>query len=120
MICIASAILSAGIRKAVPDIALTLQLAAAALAVMLAFQALAPVISFLKETAAVFGTSGVYYQPVMKTALIGVLTGVGASVCKDAGHSSAEAAFGLVGTAAALYAALPIFQLFVHTIGELL
>lgn len=120
MICTAAAILATGIRKTVPDIALTLQLAAAAVTFLIAFRALSPVFAFLKEAAAIFETSGVFFQPVMKTALIGVVTGIGVSVCKDAGQASAETAVGLVGTIAALYAAIPIFQLFIHTIGELL
>ena len=118
--CVAAAVLSAGIRKTVPDIALLVQLAAAAISFLLAFRALTPVFAFLKEAATVFETSGVYYEPVLKTALIGVVTGVGTAVCKDTGQASAETAVGLVGTITALYTALPIFQLFVHTIGELL
>jgi stage III sporulation protein AD len=61
-----------------------------------------------------------YVAPVLKAALIGVLSCVGSALCKDAGQSALSVSLEVLGAAAAVYTALPLLELFVHTIGEML
>ena len=120
IVVLLTAILSAGLRKTVPDIAIVLQLAGVLAAVLIGTRVLQPILSFASESAAVFGASGVYVKPVMQVSAIGAVSTIGCSLCKDAGQASAEAVLELFASAAAVYTALPVLQLFVHTIGELL
>ena len=120
MILLLTAVIASSVKKAVPSMAIVLQIAGVALVLLLGVRLLQPILDFTTETASVLGSSGIYVKPIMKAAVIGATTAVGGSICKDAGHASAETALEIIGTAAVLYTALPVMQLFVHTIGELL
>ena len=119
-VCLMAALGALCLRKSVPELAFCLQCVGVLIVLLSTFRILAPLFAFLGETASLLGTSGVYLRPVLKTVIIGVVTGIGASLCKDAGNSAAEKTLQLAGVSAALYAALPLLQLFVHTIGDLL
>ncbi|MBQ9044783.1 MAG: stage III sporulation AC/AD family protein [Oscillospiraceae bacterium] len=118
--CVITAIFAFGIKKTVPDLAFGLQLIGVVLVLLLAFRLLTPLISFFRNASSLFGASGVYAQPILKAALIGILTNIGCALCKDAGQTASASALELTGTASIFLAALPLLELFVHTIGDLL
>ena len=120
LICIVSASFAVALKKTVPDIAFGVQLVGTIVVILLAFEVLSPIYSFLREAAALLGSSGMYVTPVLKAALIGVLSCVGSALCKDAGQSALSVSLEVLGAAAAVYTALPLLELFVHTIGEML
>lgn len=119
-VCAATAIFAASIRKAVPEMALGLQLFTVLLALLFALRLADPITVFLKNSADQFANTGIYVRPILKAAAIGVIANVGCSLCKDAGQTAFAAAIELLGTITILLSALPVLELFVHTIGELL
>ena len=97
-----------------------MQLVGTILVAVLVFRVLSPIYSFLRETATLLGTSGMYVTPILKASLIGVLTCIGSALCKDAGQTALAVSLEMLGVVAAVYTALPLLELFVHTIGEML
>lgn len=120
IICLISAVFAVMLKKTVPELSFSVQLVGTMLVALLALKILSPVYSFLRETASLLGTAGMYITPVLKASLIGVLSCIGSALCKDAGQSALSTSLEMLGTAAAVYTALPLLELFVHTVGELL
>ena len=120
LVCLLCAVFALTLKKTVPDLAFGIQTAGVVLVAVVAFRVLTPIYDFLKECARIFCASGVYVAPVLKASLIGVLTCIGSALCKDAGQSGLASSLELLGCAAAVYTALPLLELFVHTIGEML
>lgn len=108
------------LKKYVPEISLGIQLAGVMLTAFLAVRLLVPIFDFLKETADVMEVSRVYLLPMLKASVIGVLSGAGGSICKDAGQGGLASVLQVLGCACAIYTALPLLEMFTHTIGELL
>ena len=120
LVLLMTAILAASIRKTAAETALVIQVSGVLLILFLCMRLLQPIHDFLYESISLFGTSGVFIQPVVKSAVMCTASSIGASICKDAGNAAAESTLELIGTAAAIYTALPVMQMFVHTLGELL
>lgn len=120
IICIVSAIFAVALKKTVPEFSFGVQLVGTILVAVLVFRVLSPVCSFLRETATLLGTSGMYVTPILKASLIGVLTCIGSALCKDAGQTALAVSLEMLGVVAAVYVALPLLEMFVHTIGEML
>lgn len=120
LVLLMTAILAASIRNTAAETALVIQLSGVVLILFLCMRLLQPILGFISESVSLFGTSGVFVQPVVKTAMICTASSIGASICKDAGNAAAASTLELIGTASAVYTALPVMQMFVHTLGELL
>ena len=58
--------------------------------------------------------------PVFKTALIGVLTNVGASICADSGENGIAKVVELCGTIMALYLSTPLISAVLDLLDSLL
>ena len=120
IVCLVCAVFTIALKKTVPDIAFGIQIVGTVLVLILSFRVLTPIYDFLKETSTLLGASGVYVTPILKASLIGVLTCIGSALCKDAGQSAFASSLEMLGCVAAVYTALPLLELFIHTIGELL
>lgn len=81
---------------------------------------LQPVLALTEEAQKLSGLSSIYYQPVVKCVAIGILSKGGADLCRDGGQSAMAGAVELGGTAAALYAALPLLTTLMGLLGRLL
>ena len=81
---------------------------------------LQPVRELWAEAEALSGLSGVYFQPVVKCVVIGILSKGAADLCRDGGQSAMAGAVELGGAAAALYAALPLLTTLLGLLGRLL
>lgn len=119
-ICVSAAVFSAAMKKTVPELAFSLQIITVVLVLLFVLRLLQPISAFFRNSADYFGSTGMYVQPILKAALIGVMSNIGCSLCKDAGQTAFAAAIELLGTISIFLSALPLLQLFVHTIGELL
>ena len=120
IVCLVSAIFGIVLKKNVPDMAFALQIAGTLLVTALTLRVLEPICSFVQEVSTLLDASGIYIKPVLKASVIGVVSCIGSALCKDAGQAAFSSALETLGILAAIYAALPLLQLFVHTIGELL
>jgi len=117
---LAGAILALTVKKTNPELALLIGAAAAVAVLWLCAApagALGELAVSLEESA---GLSPAIFAPVLKCVAIGIVTRLSADLCRDAGQQSVAAAAELLGTAAALSAAVPLFQSLIQMIGGLL
>lgn len=115
----AAAVLSLVVKKSNPELSLLLGLAAALLAVYDALRALRPAMDLLRELTERTALAPDIYIPVVKCLGIGVITQLGAGVCRDAGQSAAATGVELCGTAAAVLCTLPLVSGILQVIGRL-
>ena len=95
-------------------------LAAGCVVIFSSLGAMREVADFLREVADAAGVSSTVLSVLMKTVGIAVITGLSSDLCRDAGLTTAASASQLAGSAAALYAALPLMRGVFAMIGELL
>ncbi len=113
-------LISVTLERTEPSFALLVGIAAVLCILLIGMTLLEPLRSFLDRLLRLGGTSGVYTAPLLKCLCAAVVTRFGAALCRDAKQSGPAAAMELVGTMAALCAALPLFELFLSTLEGML
>ena len=107
------------LKRSVPEMGLAVTaavcVAAAALAAELMGQ-LRQTVDLAREQT---GLSPAVVTPVLKCVGIGIVTRLGADLCKDAGQSAVATAVELTGAACAMGAALPLVRALLQMISEL-
>lgn len=116
---VVAAVLSLVIKKSNPELSLMLGILAALMAVYYASRAIGPVVDMVGELSHSAPLASSYYVPVLKCLGIGIVTQLGAGVCKDAGQAAAATGVELCGTAAAVLCTLPLIRSILAMIGEL-
>ena len=114
-----AAILSLAIRKNTPELSLVLGLTAAMLAILFAVQAISPVLDILTELKEKTMLAPEIYIPVLKCLGIGIISQIGAGICRDAGQSAAATGGELCGTAAAMLCTIPLVRSILEIVGKL-
>lgn len=108
------------LRRSNPELQLPLALLLCVAVLAGAAALLGPVRDFLIRTEALSGLSSAYFLPVVKCVAISILSKGAADLCRDGGQSAIAGAVELGGTAAALYAALPLFSALLSLLERLL
>lgn len=108
------------LRRSNPELQLPLALLLCVAVLAGAAALLGPVRDFLIRTEVLSGLSSAYFLPVVKCVAIGILSKGAADLCRDGGQSAMAGAVELGGTAAALYAALPLFSALLSLLERLL
>ena len=116
---VAAAILSLVIKKNNPELALLLGLTAALLAVYYAIRSLNPLVDLVRDLSGKTNLAPELYIPVLKCLGIGVITQIGANLCRDAGQAAAATGVELCGTAAAMLCTMPLISSILNVIGRL-
>ena len=116
---VAAAILSLVIKKNNPELALLLGLTAALLAVYYAIRSLNPLVDLVRDLSGKTNLAPELYIPVSKCLGIGVMTQIGANLCRDAGQAAAATGVELCGTAAAMLCTMPLISSILNVIGRL-
>ncbi len=106
----AGCILALVIKKSNPEFSLLLSIVIAAAVTALAASLLESVMELIELACSTAGLSSAIVSPVVKCIGLGCITRLGSDLCKDAGQSAAASALELVGCAAALCTALPLFR----------
>ncbi len=119
-VCIPAALLAATLRKDSPVMAMLIALAAGCVILFTSVGAVREVSDFVREVAEEANVSGTVLAVLLKTVGIALIARIASDLCRDAGLGAAASAAELAGTAAALYAALPVMQGVFHMIKELL
>ncbi len=119
-VCIPSALIAGVLRKDSPAMALLVALAAGCVVLFSALGALGEITDFLTECAELTGSSPAVLGVLLRVLGIAVVTRAASDICKDAGLGAASSAAELAGTAAALYAGLPVMRGVLDMIGEML
>ncbi len=107
-------------RKAAPEFAIILALAAGAMILVACGDALSTVLELLDELAQAGGLSQPVVAPVIKTAGIAVVTKITAEICRDAQEGGLAGAVETAGTILALLTAVPLLTAVLSTLESLL
>lgn len=102
------------------DLALLLTLAVCVMTGILALKRLAPVLTFLRQLEQLGGLQDGILDTLLKTAGIGLITELTAMLCLDSGNSSMERSVRLMGNVTMLLTALPLLQLLMSLLQEIL
>ena len=117
---VTAVVLSAVLKKNVPELALLLTLAAGLWILGAAAEGLGAIKALLEELAGQAGLSEALLEPVLKTVALSILTKVTAEVCRSGGVGGVAAFVETAGTVLALLAALPLVRAVAQLMGELL
>lgn len=102
------------------DTGVLLKTACCAMAAVIAFTYLRPVIEFLKVLERTGNLKSDILVILLKSLGIGITADIAANVCTDAGCASLGKAMNLLGTGAILYLSLPIFQALLQVIQQIM
>jgi stage III sporulation protein AD len=109
-VAVTGGLIALAIKRSAPELSLVISALAAITAGAMALQIgedIAELYSLARDAS---NLSAAVVAPVVKCVGIGIVTRLGADVCKDAGQGAAASAVELVGSAAAISAALPLFR----------
>lgn len=119
-IAVVAALCAVTVKKNVPELGLVIGLTAGTLILMSSINALKSakeLMEFLAETA---GLSPVVLTPVIKTVGIGIITKLTAEICRDAKEGAIATFVETAGAVGALFVSLPLFEMVLKVIIELL
>lgn len=119
-LAVTAALCALVLRRRVPELAVTLALAAGVILLGEAMEALFGIRALVDSLARTAGLSPAVWKPVWKTVGIGIVTKLSAAVCKDAGEGGVAAFLETAGAALALFTALPLVETLFDTLGGLL
>lgn len=119
-IAIISALCILLIKKSNQEIALASALAAAAVICFASVWLLESVLELVRYAISQTGLSSALFLPILKCVGIAIVVKVTTALCKDAGQSGIASAVEMLGSAAALFTALPLISSLLETIGGLI
>lgn len=116
-LCAALAALT--LRKSSPDVAMLLGIVGCVIGAIAVIELLEPVVAFVRTLYQKTGLDSELLSPLLRSAGVGLLTQISASVCTDAGQSALARVVELGGAALCLYLALPLLGAVVTLLGQL-
>ena len=108
------------LRKRVEELALVMTVLCIAVLSFFAVTMLQPVLDTVSRLEELSGINTAVMAPVFKTALIGILTNVGAGICADSGEGGIAKMVELCGTVMALYLSTPLISAVLELLDSLL
>jgi len=105
------------LKRTVPELAGLLSMAAVAVVLLAAASYAAGLRDAFVQMEKLLPNGTETMLPLVKCAGIGVVTKLGAGLCRDAGQGAAATALELLGTVCALAVALPLLQGVLKTVG---
>ena len=119
-IAVVSALCILLIKKSNQELGLAAALAAAAVICFAAVRLFESILELVRYTILQTGLSSALFLPIIKCVGIAVVVKVTSCLCKDAGQSGIASALEMLGSAAALFTALPLIYSLLETIGGLI
>ncbi len=119
-VCVPAALLAGLLKKDSPVMSLLIALAAGCVILYSTLGAVGEITAFLREAAEVSGVTDSVLAILLKTLGIALTARLAADLCRDSGLGAAATAAEFAGSAAALYAALPLIRGVLGTVRELL
>jgi stage III sporulation protein AD len=108
------------LRRSNPEAQIPLAAAVCCFVLWGALKLLEPVRTLLERAALLSGLSDLYFLPVAKCVVIGIVAKGAADLCRDSGQSAIAGAVELGGSAAALLVSLPLLSALLDFLGKLL
>ena len=118
--CLIGVILSAVLRKTVPEISVVLVLAVAAWALISVAEPIRDVAALLNTLEEKSGIAKELFSPLYKAVGITLVVRLGCAVCADAGESALAAVLSAAGAFCALLVSIPLIRTVIAMITELL
>ena len=116
----AAAVLAVAVRKQTPELSLALVIAACCVAGMLVLSFAEPLVDTVKALSEKAGLSANLAAALYKILGIGLLTGISADICLDAGQSALAKLIETGGGLVCVCLSLPLLQAVLELIEELL
>lgn len=107
------------IKRNNPELTLLLTVSLAAVVLYMAIDAIGGILDFMREISEMSDISGAALNTVLKTVAIALITRLSSDICRDAGQTAVASAVETVGTAGAVYVALPLMRTVLKTVIEL-
>lgn len=107
------------IKKSNQEIGLAVAIAASAVICIAAAELFGSIFDLIHYAIKSTGLSSAVFMPIVKCVGIAIIVNISASLCKDAGQAGIASAVELLGSAAAVFTALPLIKLLLEIIGEL-
>lgn len=117
---ITAAVLAVVLRKNTPELALLLGLCAGLWMLTAVAGGLGAVAQLMEELASLAGLSEELLEPVVKTVVLSILTGLTVEVCRSAGEAGVAAFVETAGTVLAIVVALPLIRAVMVLMAEML
>ena len=117
VICLVAALCASFLKKGVPELALLLSLAAAAVVALSLLDKAGEAAELLKDLMERTGLEGELFAPLLRIVGISLVTKLGTELCKDAGQGALGALVEISGTLCALAAASPLLLAAVEMLG---
>lgn len=108
------------VNKSNKELGITVALAASAIMLFPAMKMLGSIIELFNNAIELTGLTPALFMPILKCTGIAIVVRLSTGLCKDAGQGSIASALELIGTAAALYTALPVITSLMDTINGLI
>ena len=118
-IALLSAACSLTIKSKNPEMSFTLAIICAVSVSCAAVGMLTDIADFVNEVLDNSGLPSAVFIPVIKCVGIAIITKLISDLCKDAGQNGTSTAIDYLGSAAAVYTALPLMQTMLKTLEEL-
>lgn len=115
----AAALAASMIRKSNPELAAALCMAGCVVALAIAVGAAERIADTARRARDMSGLPASALAPVLRCVGIGIIARLGSDACRDAGSASAASCVETAGAAAALLAALPLFETLLRLLEEL-
>lgn len=119
-IAVISALCILLIQKSNREMALAAAIAAAAVICLSSVQLFSGLMELMRRIIEQTGLSSMLFIPVLKCVGIAMIVRLSSGLCRDAGQSGIASSMELLGSAAALFTALPLFSSLLDTIGGLI
>ncbi|MEA4932890.1 MAG: SpoIIIAC/SpoIIIAD family protein [Lawsonibacter sp.] len=117
---ITAAVLAVVLRKNTPELALLLGLCAGLWMLTAVAGGLGAVAQLMEELAGLAGLSEELLEPVVKTVVLSILTGLTVEICRSAGEAGVAAFVETSGTVLAVVVALPLIRAVMVLMAEML
>ena len=119
-VCLIAAVTALLLKKAVPELALLVTVAAATLSFLWIGSAVHQLMEFLSSLMKTASVQEELFMPLYKTLGIAMTVKIGGGLCRDAGASGLASTLETVGSFCALLVALPLLQSAVDILLELM
>ena len=119
-LALVTTVLTLVVRRQEKDFALLLTMAGCAMAGMVLFTFLEPVLDFLVTLQTLGDLSGDILLILLKAVGVGLVAEIAGMVCADGGNASLGRVIQLVGSAVILWLSLPIFQMLMDLMTRIL
>ena len=102
------------------EIGFAVAIAAAAVICFAAAQLFGSIMELVRYAIGQTGLSSALFMPIIKCVGIAIIVKIGSGLCKDAGQSGIASSLEMLGSAAALFTAIPVISSLLETIDGLI